>query len=354
MVVRRTDVFQDSYEALKTHTWGQFKYARIKIKFDTEDGVDSGGLTREWFTLISQQMLRPELNLFVAVGDRCTTFEPNPDSGAANPRHLEHFRFIGRLVGKGIYQKWLLACHFTRAFYKHILGLPVDFDDLRAVDPEYCNSLDMLRTGNCNAEDLGFTFSCVVGRRTVELKPNGNDIVVTESNKNEYIRLVTEYKLRNAIKPQVDAFVAGFREIIPAYLLESCDVSNFELLLCGLPKIDVDDMQKNTIYEGFTEDSPQVIWFWQAVRQFNVELRTKLLQFATGSAQVPPGGFANLIGSGGPEKFKVAESYCSTEHLPVSHTCYNKIDLPLYASYDELYCRLHTAITECSTGFGQI
>ena len=43
-------------------------------------------------------------------------------------------------------------------------------------------------------------------------------------------------------------------------------MSELELLICGLPKIDVDDWEKHSTYMGYEKDSPQVVWFWKVIR----------------------------------------------------------------------------------------
>ena len=68
------------------------------------------------------------------------------------------------------------------------------------------------------------------------------------------------------------------------------------MIISGLPSVDVDDLQAHTQYEGYTANSLQIQWFWRAVRSFNREQRMKLIQFATGTGRIPPGGFEALTG----------------------------------------------------------
>lgn len=126
-----------------------------------------------------------------------------------------------------------------------------------------------------------------------------------------------------------------------------------ELLISGVPDIDIDDWKNQTEYRGYTSVSGPVQWFWRAVRSFNQEERAKLLQFATGTSKVPLEGFAKLYGISGIQKFQIHKDYSKVKgRLPSAHTCFNQVDLPEYESFEELKERLLTAITEASTGFG--
>jgi E3 ubiquitin-protein ligase HUWE1 len=93
-----------------------------------------------------------------------------------------------------------------------------------------------------------------------------------------------------------------------------------ELLISGLPDIDIDEWKANTVYEGYTLSSPQIQWFWRAVRSFDQEERAKLLQFSTGTSKVPLEGFAELQGSNGVQKFQIHKGFGDVNRLPSAHT----------------------------------
>jgi E3 ubiquitin-protein ligase HUWE1 len=96
---------------------------RLHITFKNEEGVDAGGLTREFFAILAKEMFNPNYALFTSTEDGCT-FQPNPNS-SINPDHLSYFRFVGRIVGKAVLDGFLLDAHFTRSLYKHMLGVKV-------------------------------------------------------------------------------------------------------------------------------------------------------------------------------------------------------------------------------------
>lgn len=332
------------------------KCGKLSIKFHDEEGLDAGGVTREWFSVLSRQMFDPNYALFKVSAVDKITYQPNRMS-YINPDHLQYFAFIGRIIGKAIYESRLLDCYFTRSFYKHILSIPVDFKDLETIDPEFFKSLSwILNNDSTEVMDLTFTveseeFGVV---KVIDLKPDGSNIAVTEANKKEYVKLVAEHKLSTEIKPQIDAFLRGFHEIVPASLISIFNEQELELLISGMPDIDVDDWKNTTTYTGYTVASPQIHWFWRVVRSFDQEYRAKLLQFATGTSKVPLDGFAALQGSTGIQRFQIHRDYGAKDRLPSAHTCFNQLDLPEYETYEQLRDMLNKAINECGSGFGLV
>ncbi|CAG8603546.1 16600_t:CDS:2, partial [Dentiscutata heterogama] len=352
--VRRQYVFEDSYQNLQRRTGDEIKYGKLSVRFYEEEGVDAGGVTREWFQVLARQMFDENYALFKTSAADRLTYQPNRASDA-NPEHLSFFKFVGRVIGKAIYDGRLLDAYFTRSFYKHILGKPVDYRDVEAIDLEYYNSLVwMLNNDITNVVDL--TFSVVTNdfgqEKIIDLKPNGSNITVTDENKREYVMLVTEQRLTLAIKDQIEHFLAGFHEIIPAHLISIFNEQELELLISGMPDIDIDDWKNNTEYQNYTSSSPQIQWFWRAVRSFSQEERAKLLQFVTGTSKVPLEGFSALQGVHGVQKFQIHKDFSSPDRLPSAHTCFNQLDIPEYEDYEQLRSQLLLAISEGTTGFG--
>ena len=358
ITVQRAHVFEDSFRALQGKSGDEVKWGRLSIKFAEEEGVDAGGVAREWFSVLARQMFNPDYALFRTSAADQITYQPNRMS-YINPDHLLYFHFIGRIIGKAVFDSRLLDCHFTRSFYKHILRIPVEVKDMEAVDPELYKSLCWIEENDITGvfDDLTFTtesdeFGTV---RSVELKEGGAGVFVTETNKLEYVKLLTEFKLTTAIKPQIDAFLRGFNEIIPHHLISVFNEQELELLISGMPEIDLDDWKANCEYHGgYTIASPQIQWFWRAVRSYDSETRAKLIQFVTGTSKVPLEGFSKLQGSDGIQKFQIHRDPRTKDRLPTAHTCFNQLDLPEYETYEELRAQLVLAINEGETGFGFI
>ncbi len=209
--VRREQVFHDSFRSLYFKTGDEMKYGKLNIRFHGEEGVDAGGVTREWFQVLSRQMFDPNYVLFIPVSSDRTTFHPNKLS-AINDEHLMFFKFIGRVIGKALYEGRLLDCYFSRAVYKRILGKPVSVKDMESFDPDYYKSLAWMLENDIT-DIITETFSVEDDRfgatNTVDLCENGRNIPVTEDNKHEYVRLVVEHKLLDSVKEQMEHFLKG-------------------------------------------------------------------------------------------------------------------------------------------------
>ncbi|ORX59287.1 hypothetical protein BCR36DRAFT_276011, partial [Piromyces finnis] len=90
--------------------------------------------------------------------------------------------------------------------------------------------------------------------------------------------------------------------------------------------------------------------FLKCVSEFNNKNRIKLLTFVTGNSQIPVTGFSDMINCSGVKGFHICK-IDREDGLPVSHTCFNQIDLPIYKSYSSLKRNLLLAITEGCDSF---
>jgi E3 ubiquitin-protein ligase HUWE1 len=209
--VRRDQVFHDSFKSLYFQTGDQMKYGKLSIRFHGEEGVDAGGVTREWFQVLSRQMFDPGYALFIPVSSDRTTFHPNQLSGI-NEEHLMFFKFIGRIIGKALYEGRVLDCHFSRAVYRRILGKAVSIKDMESLDPDYYKSLVWMLENDIT-DIITETFSIDNDKfgvvETIDFIPNGRHVAVTEENKHEYVRLMVEWRLTGSIKEQLDEFLKG-------------------------------------------------------------------------------------------------------------------------------------------------
>ncbi|KAF9050719.1 HECT-domain-containing protein [Hymenopellis radicata] len=350
--IRRNHIFEDSYAEIMRQTPNDLK-KRLMIKFDGEDGLDYGGLSREFFFLLSHEMFNPFYCLFEYSAHDNYTLQINPASGV-NPEHLNYFKFIGRCLGLGIFHRRFLDAYFIVSFYKMILKKKVTLSDLESVDAELHRGMTwMLENDITDIIDETFTtteerFGEMV---TIELKPGGADVPVTEDNKKEYVECVVEYRISKRVKEQFEAFMSGFSELIPQDLITVFDERELELLIGGMSEIDVDDWTKFTDYRGYEMNDEVIQWFWKCVRSWPPERKSRLLQFATGTSRIPVNGFKDLQGSDGPRRFTIEKSGDPSQ-LPKSHTCFNRIDLPPYKDYASLEHKLTLAVEE-TVGFGQ-
>ncbi len=237
--VRRDQVFLDSFKFLSFKNGDEIKYGKLSIRFHGEEGVDAGGVTREWFQVLSRQMFNPDYALFIPVASDRTTFHPNKLS-KVNEEHLQFFKFIGRIIGKALYEGRALDCHFSRAVYKRILGKSVSIKDMETLDLDYYKSLLWMlenditeiitETFSVETDDFGVT-------QVVELVENGRHIPVTEENKHEYVQRIVEYRLTGSVEAQLEEFLKGQSRnnpSMPARLI------SYRISRCGAGRIDRD------------------------------------------------------------------------------------------------------------------
>ncbi|EMP42282.1 NEDD4-like E3 ubiquitin-protein ligase WWP1 [Chelonia mydas] len=286
---------------------------RLYVIFRGEEGLDYGGLAREWFFLLSHEVLNPMYCLFEYAGKSNYCLQINPAS-TINPDHLSYFCFIGRFIAMALFHGKFIDTGFSLPFYKRMLSKKLTIKDLESIDTEFYNSLIWIRDNNieeCNLEMYFCVDMELLGKVTShELKSGGSNILVTEDNKEEYIGLMAEWRFSRGVREQTKAFLDGFNEVVPLQWLQYFDEKELE----------------------FVKDTDN-------------EVRMRLLQFVTGTCRLPLGGFAELMGSNGPQKFCI-EKVGKETWLPRSHTCFNRLDLPPYKSYEQLKEKLLFAIEE--------
>ncbi|XP_013415244.1 E3 ubiquitin-protein ligase SMURF2-like isoform X1 [Lingula anatina] len=351
--VSREEIFEESYRQVMKMRPKDLK-KRLMVKFRGEEGLDYGGVAREWLYLLSHEMLNPYYGLFQYSREDIYTLQINADSGV-NPEHLSYFHFVGRIIGMAIYHGHYLDGGFTLPFYKQLLGKPITLEDLETVDPELHRSLCWMLENDIT-EVIHNSFSVehnAFGEIQVhDLKPEGKDIPVTEENKREYVRLYVNWRFMRGIEAQFLALQKGFNELIPQHLLKPFDDRELELMISGLGKIDLEDWKLHTRLKHCTPDTPIVKWFWRAADEFDEEKRARLLQFVTGSSRVPLQGFKALqgllgsTGASGPRLFTIHLVDTNTDNLPKAHTCFNRIDIPPYENYEKLLEKLTCAVEE--------
>jgi len=360
MKIRRDYLMCDSIQAVMSLSREELRKKWI-FHFIGEDGLDVGGLTREWFELVSKAMFDPNMGLWQMSETNQMCMRINPASAICCPEdHLVCFRFIGRVLGRALFDGQLVNGHMVKYLYKHLLRWPVMFSDLRDQDEGYFNSLKQLNDMGADVRHVGVDFTAteeLLGlNRTVDLIPGGAGIEVTEDNLPEYIESCLRYRLLGRCEAQLNELLLGFYDVLPEPLLAIFDFQELELLMCGLPEIEMDDWMEHTEYTGeYDAEGPDhevCVWFWEIVSEYDREMKARLLQFVTGTSGVPASGFCCLQGNDGNiRRFTIEGVGLDTCIYPRSHTCFNRIDLPLYKMKKELEEKLRVAITMAATGF---
>ena len=311
-----------------------------------EEGLDEGGVTKEFFQLLVREVFNPDFAMF------------SRDEGSGlywfNPASLDaaiEFQLVGALLGLAIYNGVILDVHFPPALYKHLRGQELGFADLTVALPGVAAGLQELLDyeGGDVEEALSLTFAVsfdFFGEvRESELVEGGANIPVTEANREEYVELYVQHILQHSIQSQLSAFYQGFHQVCGGPALALFRWEELELLICGLPELDFGALERVTRYEGgFAEDSLVVQWLWEIMDAYSLEQRKLFLFFATGCDRAPVGGLAQL-------HFTIQRSGPDTNRLPTSHTCFNILLVPEYSSKEKLQRCLAIAIQN-SEGFG--
>uniref|UniRef100_A0A673Z6B0 E3 ubiquitin-protein ligase n=1 Tax=Salmo trutta TaxID=8032 RepID=A0A673Z6B0_SALTR len=336
MKLHRTNIFEESYRRIMSLKRPDILKARLWIEFESEKGLDYGGVAREWFFLLSKEMFNPYYGLF----EYSATYV------------LSLSLSTTYILGSAVHFTAVLSKPFTFQGPQNQNPHQKTLEDHHFADSEYYNSLKWILENDPTELDLRFCIDEDNFGQTyqVDLKPSGGDMVVTNHNKMEYIDLVIQWRFVNRVQKQMNAFLEGFTELTLIDLIKIFDENELELLMCGLGDVDVNDWRRHTVYKnGYCPNHPVIQWFWKAVLLMDAEKRIRLLQFVTGTSRVPMNGFAELYGSNGPQLFTI-EQWGTADKLPRAHTCFNRLDLPTYESFDDLRERLLMAV-ENAQGF---
>ena len=306
-----------------------------RFELSGERGMDAGGVARECWAHVADGVFSDESRWrLAATDDVALQIRPQADSVETK----RYYRSCGRLVAKAIFDGQVLPqCRLARPLLKHILALPVTFDDLELVDAAlYRSCRAVVDEPNAERLCLTFTFRDRDGGETVELGPDGSSRDVDDSNKDEYVARLFRHAVLEQIARPLAAFLRGFYDVVPLACLSAAalDASDLELAIAGLDHVDVSDWKSHTTYsEGFSSTHASIKHFWAYVEDLPLDRRAKLLQYVTGTSRVPAGGFARLQGRDGDAKaFELRLRPGGDAELPCAHTCFNRLDLPAYSS----------------------
>ena len=309
-------------------------YKELKINFIGEVSYDAGGILREWFTILFQNLEGEHLNLFIVSDSQDFSYLINPFLKKTN-KNLEYFNFIGKLIAKALLDNITINICFNKLIYKLILEEEITFEDLVFIDTPLYKSLKNLKDMNySNYEDLGLFYSIEQkdnknNIHSFNLIHNGNEIPI--KNIDDYINKRIDFMIS-----QIEIFCNEIRKslynLIPKTILEKLTSDELELIINGKPFIDIDEWKTFTEYrEPYNKNSKVIIWFWEIMNTLNQNQLSNFLQFSTGSKRVPINGFAGLESNrGNISRFTIVQiPYVSkNKNYIKAHTCFNRIELP--------------------------
>lgn len=384
--IRRDNEFEDAYQQF--YSLGQGLKEPIQITFvdqfdAAEAGIDGGGVTKEFLTSVTNRAFMPSDTVDMFAENDQHLLYPNP---AAIEEHkeqlkkaglrenspefrlqvtelLHRYEFLGRIIGKCLYEGILVDVNFAPFFLRkwaltggagsapNESGYRPTLNDLRDLDEELYQGLHKLKTYPGDVEDFSLNFTVtdtVVTDHTTspkktkaitkDLRPGGVDTAVTNQNRLVYISYMARHRLQNQPYLQTRAFLRGLGTMIQPSWLSMFNQSELQTLISGTrTQIDVEDLRRNTIYGGtyvIGDDGlehPTIQLFWQIMKDISDDERRAVLKFVTSTPRAPLLGFGTLN-----PRFSIRDGGSDQERLPSTSTCVNLLKLPMYRNYSVL------------------
>ncbi|KIV83764.1 hypothetical protein PV11_05759 [Exophiala sideris] len=379
--IHRESVFEDAYGAF--YELGEGLKEPIQITFidkfgSPEAGIDGGGVTKEFLMSVTSEAFDPDADLHMFVENAQRYLYPSPliyqetaeylrrnglKSGTEGfdksmTELLRRFQFLGRVVGKCLYEGILIDVNFAGFFLlkwaltggttvgSNESAYRATINDVREYDEELYQGLLKLKNYPGDVETdfaLDFTVTDTLttmdqyGKEitrtvTTELIPNGSKTPVTNTNRLLYIDRVVRYKLQQQPKAVTDAFLKGLGQVVQPMWLAMFNQKELQKLVGGdSTELDIADLRRNTQYGGVYSigddglEHPTVQLFWKALQEMDEGDRRKVLKFVTSTPRAPLLGFSHLN-----PKFSIRDSSDDQDRLPSTSTCVNLLKLPRY------------------------
>ncbi|XP_063448958.1 ubiquitin-protein ligase E3B-like [Mytilus trossulus] len=380
--VHRSRIVEDGYRQLAQLPTKSMK-GLIRVKFINEQGLDEAGIDqdgvfKEFLEETISRVFDPSLNLFKVTSEQ--KLYPSSTS-YIQENHLSLFEFVGKMLGKAVYEGIVVEVPFAPFFLTQMLGHQQSatyssLDELPSLDPELAKNLSYVKHYDGDVDDLGLTFSLdedIMGRvETHELVPGGKAIPVTNKNKIRYVHLMAHFRMYKQIKDQTQAFIRGFKGVINSDWLLILSAPELQKLISGdNAELDIQDLRRNTQYYGGYHNNHKVInWMWDILgKDFNREEKGLFLKFVTSCSKPPLLGFSNLEPPFSVRCVEVSDDQDTGDtvgsvlkgffnirkrdpvgRLPTSSTCFNLLKLPNYQKKSTLREKLRYAISS-NTGF---
>ncbi len=341
--IRREFLVQDSVNQLSAAKSDLKK--KIKIRFVGEDGIDAGGLAKEWFLLLTRELFSPKYSIF-AIEEESNLLWFSCSSVAT----AEDCRLVGTVLGLAIYNGVILDVRLPRAVYKKLFHIPLTLSDLYELRPLVAKSLGALLEYEAGDFEglFALTFSAETsdcGRlRRFDLVKNGSRVGVTLDNKHEYVARYLDFVFNASVAHIFKPFKKGFDEVFSGPSLTLFRPEEIVQLVGGTDEIDTDMLKSVTVYERCADSDEVIRWFWEIVDGWDASMRHRLLAFVTGTDRVPAVEGAHM-------SFKILVHGDDCDRYPIGRTCFNQLCIYRYSSRSKLRRMLEGAILGCE-GFG--
>ncbi|KAH0789118.1 ubiquitin ligase [Histomonas meleagridis] len=344
--VRRDHIVEDTIRQLESIPESHLA-RKLMVQFRGESGYDAGGVSREYFHLLMGKLFSPDYGMFTLINNKYYWFNP------VSYEDQRTFQTLGKVISIAIYNSIILPIRFPLLLYKKILHYKITLNDMMEINESVVKSFQQMLKMKEDGEDisdlmLNFTATIDVfgNKKEVNLIENGDNIDVTNENVEIYIEKYLDWYTNKSIESSFNAFYDGFTKLCHGKFFEMFTPDEIDILASGEKVLDWNALKQNAKYsDGYTPKSKQVIWFWEIFDELNDEMKSKFLQFTTGTDGVPLGGLANVI--------ITIQKSTNTKLLPTSHTCFSIFTLPCYRTKAEMKKKVLIAITH-TEGFGFI
>ena len=130
--IRREFIIRDALYQLENKSQQDLK-KQLRVQFVGEEGVEEGGVQKEFFQLFVREMFDPKYGMFKfnEKSKYCWFTSNSLDDKTV----FDEYRLIGRVLGLAIYNSVILDVHFPMALYKKLSGQTVNINDLEQYDP---------------------------------------------------------------------------------------------------------------------------------------------------------------------------------------------------------------------------
>ena len=351
--------FIQAYKQLVNKDASIYKYMfstdRVfQINFEGESGIDAGGVFREGMTRIVEDLFSEHLSLLCLCPNaqhqvymNMDKYVPNPSQ--SGPMAMSMFEFVGKLMGLSLRAKLALPFEFPSLLWRQVVGETVSIVDLMAVDALTSRLLEAMRYCERDGVDSQESFSAKYGDKLRfvcagsdgverELCRNGRDKRVTFSNRLEYCDAMLTVRLGEG-QNQISAIARGLAAVVPMRLLQLFSWQQLEVLVAGDPTVDIELWKSKT--EAVGVSAKTLALFWKVMSSLTPKEQAGFVRFAWGRSRLPPAKEFTT-------KMKLTPA--GREKLPVAHTCFFSVELPLYTTEEEMRHGLMTAIHYGASG----
>jgi ubiquitin-protein ligase E3 A len=344
LTVRRDHLLEDTIAVFERTPPDHF-VRKLMVTFRGEEGLDAGGVSREYFHLLTGQLFNPDYGMFKVIANKYYWFYGGPCDEPVL------FCTLGTIVAIAVYNNVTLPIRFPLLFYKKLLRKQLTLSDLSEVEPEIVASFRQMLEMRDRGDDvsaLSITFTATreyFGEvQEIPLVNGGQNIEVTNANVDGYVRAYVDWYATSSIDQQFQAFRKGFERLFVQETLKGFTPDELDILVSGEEVLDWRLLEKNAKYaDGYRPNSRAVRWFWELFGALTNEQKCLFLQFTTGSDRAPLGGLANVV--------ITIQRMSDPTKLPVSHTCFSVFGLPDYPTKEEMARKLMIALTQ-TEGFG--